>query len=1326
MPVQKQQAFENTRSSETDRHSAQQQGFADLNFRDRNTHLWDFAQRGLVYPSPHAIFALGFARTDESIQLSDLSSLMANLRKQIHESPELQQRNSSVVLGVGIRLWQRLSQENQRPLPKGLALNFPTPDGQSSTVFQRSSESFQDSDADLWFHIKSDDARACEYLLEEIQTQLAESLDSLISQQAATKSTQPDGNGGKVLGCRFSENLNNPADPITIGKHSVVSNEDIAHVGASYVLAQRFQINWEQLHMMTEEQIEDIIGRKTDDTIIPNRDTRSHIRSARVQDENGNTTPVLRLGLPFGQSPYLDNPALAPKGSNIADEQGIFFAGYAKSLKILENIMNNQIGSSEHFMNDRLFNHVKSDLGGFFYIPSLVDLGLDQQPDYRHEWQGKARQEWQRFPGVNWSRLDRHFNDESDSDYLYYNHKHYLYRMATMDEAERSRFNPPTPRILSLLENTFSRWQDGWYIDRRQQEMGQLSDYLQAYQGDDKPDDIMSESIMIRKGWAIRMTLHLYSSQEYGFRGQRLKLPDGRIIPFCGHYQPPEGEIINGADTFRIEPEEIIVGGMPNLSLGQGRYVMKYLSDQERQDAFLVNLSEASGVGHVIPGFEKLLDRGLNGLIEDIQVQQNRHTTTDAKELCQSAVLALQGISEYSLRYAQLAEQMQTELTDPGQHWERQNLKAIAERMTYLATEKPRTLIDALQLIYTLHSNLHMNGEPTSLGRLDQLVKHFYDADLAAGRLTAQEAQEAMDAFFIKLDEKVQQNRLHVEDHQPFGNLAMGGSSGPYPQGGGINQWVQQLTVGGALPDEAEQATSDYNAITRICLKSIARLPLNAPCVSLRVRSDIDEETIEDAAKAILSGGAHPILLNDDHFIEGIRQSGEGVGGSPSGQSLSEDTGGKWQADVSLRSARNYACDGCYEPMFPGENWFSLGGFTTLQPLECALNKGRIYASAGMGYLRGQAVSFTSEDPSAITSFEQLSQLYLKHFEWLNRKSFNGQLQSFGANTQYCPSPLLSVFIDDCIGKGRDYYDGGARYNVYGPCYTALSSTINSLWAIKTMVFDKATAVTSLPELVECLSCDWGHKMTEPFVSQLAGESRIAAKADRYKRLRAIALALPRYGRGDAQLDQFGDQLIAQIARLSVETLTQPLHQTRDQLKALAEKMGTEDHPFGIQIQPGVGTFENHVEMGFGSGASADGRRENATIASDLSPTPSPSDKAPEHQPAPFGQALKGFGGEGVKKITNGAPTDFNIAEDFPLESVKDVIRQFARGESANILTVTTASPDSFTRGMSDPERFDLLRVRTGGWSEFFTAMFPDKQEQHRRRPLSTPDSDDA
>jgi pyruvate-formate lyase len=272
------------------------------------------------------------------------------------------------------------------------------------------------------------------------------------------------------------------------------------------------------------------------------------------------------------------------------------------------------------------------------------------------------------------------------------------------------------------------------------------------------------------------------------------------------------------------------------------------------------------------------------------------------------------------------------------------------------------------------------------------------------------------------------------------------------------------------------------------------------------------------------------------------------------------------------------------------------------------------------------------------------------------------------------------------------------------------------------MVYDPLTAVTTLPELLECLCCDWGYKMTEPFISNLAGHARIAAQADRYKRLREIALAQPRYGRGHSEVDKLGNQIIEMIATISVKTFTDPWPQFAQSLQNLTKRYSSENHPFGIQIQPGVGTFENHVEMGAWNGASADGRRLGTTVASDLSPSPSPADLAIDHQAVEFGLALQGFEGNGTDLMSDGAPTDFNIREDFDVQSLINVLKQFSRGASSNILTITVANPETFTEAVSSPEQYNLLRVRTGGWTNFFTSVFPVIQDQHRRRPISTPD----
>lgn len=1284
----------------------------NLTFNERMHQVWKHTQRGLVYPSPHAIFTTFWLKNPPSRE--SLAVLMASIRHKINTDARLQNRNTTLVLGVSFSNWAEISAANNLPLPKGMSLNYPRADDPyTSRVFEDSRGIFQESNGSLWFHIKSDDELACDLILAELVVALKEDIEDYFAQKAASKSSKKDGLNGKVLGCRFSENLNNPSDPISLAKHVLVGGEDMDHFGASFVLAQRFLINWDQINMMTESQIEDLIGRKTNDTIIPVRDTRSHIKNARLQDANGNTTPILRLGLPFGQANQYSAGFRAPKSVTVSDEEGIYFAGFCKDVKILENILRNQIGPDAGFMSDRLFNNLHSDLGGFFYIPSLEDLGLHEQKDYSNDFSSFDQGDWSRFPGVDWTRLDRHFTTASDNGLMYYNHKNYLFTMSTGIGRDNHFFKAPSVRILSLLENIFSLWQDNWYFDRKQEEIKEdIRYYIDKFAATDKPGDIMKESIMIRKGWAIRLSLNLFTSEDYGFRGRRIRLSDGTLVPYSSALEK-KGTVVYGSDTYRVSPEEIIVGAMPNLTLGEGRYVMKYLSESERLDGFLANLSEASGVGHIIPHYEKALNMGLDAMKAEVLGYLKKETDTTKKELYQSAWLSLEGISEYCLNYAALARKTAQKMAE-GQQWEKDNLENIAQRMTKLATQKPDTFVEAVQFLFTLHNCLHLNGEPTALGRLDQWLLPFYEND----SISLEEAQEIIDAFYVKLDEKIQQNRIFMEDHQPFGNLAMGGSSGPYPQGASLGQWIQQVTVGGTVADgtpDFAQTKPAYNDLTRVFIRASGRLPLNAPCLSLRTRKDIPDDILEEAAHAVLSGGAHPILLNDEKIIAGLYHSGDNVGGT-----LGHETKA-WNPAVEMRSAQNYACDGCYEPQFPGENWFSLGGFSTLQPLECALNQGRTYSSAGQSYLFGQTVSLNSKPATQITSFEELLEIYFQHFDWLNRKAFNGQLMSYGANTRFCPSLILNVLVDDCLAKGLDFYEGGAKYNIYGPCYIALSSAINSLFAIKKMVFDRKTAVTTLPELLECLCCDWGYKMTEPFISSLAGESRIAARTDRFKRLREVALEQPRYGRGVAEVDELGNLVVETIAKLSVQNFTEPWPQFYQTLKNMATKYGTEEHPFGIQIQPGVGTFENHVEMGAWNGASADGRRLGTTVASDLSSAPSMADLDIDHQYAGFEESLAGFEGAGTDLLCDGAPTDYNIAENFPPERLKQIMRQFANGHASNILTVTVANAHTFADAIEQPEQYDLLRVRTGGWTNFFTSVFPVIQQQHERRPVSTP-----
>jgi pyruvate-formate lyase len=175
------------------------------------------------------------------------------------------------------------------------------------------------------------------------------------------------------------------------------------------------------------------------------------------------------------------------------------------------------------------------------------------------------------------------------------------------------------------------------------------------------------------------------------------------------------------------------------------------------------------------------------------------------------------------------------------------------------------------------------------------------------------------------------------------------------------------------------------------------------------------------------------------------------------------------------------------------------------------------------------------------------------------------------------------------------------------------------------------------------------------------------------------------------------------------------------------------DRPFEILLTPGVGTFEQYVFGGSFAGATPDGRRAGQSIATDLSAAPLPEDLEPiiRDDADPQGplyarqarllDAFKSWAHPSVSRLSDGAPSDFNIREDFPEGKLVDALRAFAKGKGSNMMTVTVANPETLRKAEQDPDGYNLVRVRMGGWTEFFSVLFPPHKKHHRRRLIYTP-----
>ncbi|KAK7075559.1 hypothetical protein SK128_021984 [Halocaridina rubra] len=1131
----------------------------------------------------------------------------------------------------------------------------------NSKLLTKNSKKFVSTPGDVFFYIKSDILHNADQLLDLLRDELHHHRRIVVTDKYITESVSHGSTD--IIGGLFREGLGNFSDPVSTNQHILINGTGKGMPGGTYMMTQKFKINWDVVGTRSKTQKEDMIGRRVmTNTIIPTNYERRHIKRAHFVDDFPPPCNVLRgfrrvfrQSLPYGKS-----------DTGHGREEGVFYLSITKSttvfVELLEHLAGVQANSPHGEITvDDLISALIPLEGTFWYVPNRQELELD-------------------MPGICKVDLDPHWEVTSSNPYMFYNQKYYMHAM-TNGRYESGEV--PTSRVLRLLGYAFEQWNHHWFRIQTTPDMPSLQDILHPHEA-----RYITASIPIRKAFSIKKSLgELFTTSDvtkdpsefYGFR----------------------------ADLFNIHPDELIVGRMPKFSLGLGKTVVNYLTEEERMKAFLVGLSEVAGVGHIMPQHEKLLSLGLDGMIADMKRRKEAAGLSEVKqEFYECGILAYEGMQMYMENYAKLAEHL-SKLTHEYSKSEIDNLASISKRMQKLAHEPAENLLEAVQIIFTLHSCLHLTGEPVAVGRFDQFLEPYQYS------CSTDEAQEIIDCFWIKLSERVLINRSNIVDLTQWGSVAVPyASNGLFPNGDSINQWVQQLTVGGYKPCDKEDCAPATNKITMLCLKAARRLPLNAPCLSLRLYDGISADIIVEAAKSLLSGGAHPILPHDDRICPGLLKAGS-----------------KLSRPMPKSDARDYACDGCYEPMIAGKSEFAFTYIPLPQITELTMNQGTLYALSGPNYLKGIAASFTTSHPENIKSFEMFKDIFAKHLKIQLERNLFSVIINYGNIWKYCPSPLLSPVIDGCLETGRDIYNAGSKYHILSCMFVGFSTCIDSLYAIKKMCYDDGTATVSLAELLTCLKCDWGYQMQEPFVDDVAGPIRTKEKKDYYGILRQQALSFTKFGTEAAVENPDIQDLVAWLSELIIQTFDEVVYNEDEddplvqQLKTLKEKYTDHDNdvPFEFLFTPGSGTFEGYVGWGLACGASADGRREGMPIASDFSPSPTPQDSRPYPPYSEVFKTLKNWDYPAINEgFSCGAEIDLNISEEFPMEELVRLIYKFSHQEGdigGNLLTVTCANEDTYAKAAESPEKYGLLRVRMGGWTEFFTAMFDAHQEQHMRRP---------
>ena len=448
-------------------------------------------------------------------------------------------------------------------------------------------------------------------------------------------------------------------------------------------------------------------------------------------------------------------------------------------------------------------------------------------------------------------------------------------------------------------------------------------------------------------------------------------------------------------------------------------------------------------VGEITPDYQDVLfKKGFGGIIREAKEHLSKLSETSAEDMKKndfynSIIITSEGIITLANRYSAKAKEM-AELEKDATR--KEELLKIADICSRIPENPPTTFYEAIQMLWFTQVGGIISENPLALnvGRFDQFMYPYYKSDIEKGIMTKDQIQELIDALWLKLSEWVW--TISANTAEFFA---------------GYNQF-QNLTVGGKTR-EGKDATND---LSFMALKATERVKTHQPGLSVRIHQDCPNEFLEAVTYLVSKGTGFPAIHSDSAGYQMLINAG-----------------------YEPEDARDWNNCGCVVPHFrkTGE-WTSAVNINFTAALEFALNQGKSRIS-------GEKIGLDEKNPATFETYEKVENAFYKQFDNLIKHSIIATLLAQKLHKEMVPRPFLSSCIEDCMVKGKDLVDAGAKYNI-GPVLTGigLAVTSNSLAVIKKLVFEDK--VTDMETIIKALDANW----------------------EGYEELRQRAVAVPKYG----------------------------------------------------------------------------------------------------------------------------------------------------------------------------------------------------------------------
>ena len=586
---------------------------------------------------------------------------------------------------------------------------------------------------------------------------------------------------------------------------------------------------------------------------------------------------------------------------------------------------------------------------------------------------------------------------------------------------------------------------------------------------------------------------------------------------------------------------------------------------------------------------------------------------TDKQQELEAMAISCDAAILFAERHAQLAEEMAAREQNPQRKAE---LEKIASVCHWVPAHAPRDLWEAIQMYWFVHLGTvtELNGwDSMNPGHIDQHLFPFYEKGLKDGTLTRDQAKELLSCLWIKFNNQPAPPKVGVTALE----------SGTYNDFTNIN-------IGGVKRD----GTSAANEISYMILEIQEELHELQPGLSIHIAENTPDDFLMAGLKVIRQGHGYPSVFNPDTYVKEMVRAGK-----------------------TVEDAREGGCSGCIEVGAFGKEAYLLTGYlNTPKILEITLNN-------GYDPVAKKQLGLKTGDPRTFKTFDELYEAWHKQMIYfVNLKlAVNNYIERMFS--LYAPATFLSLYIDDCIEKGRDYYSGGARYNTtYIQC-TGLGTITDCFTTLKKHVFEEHRY--TMDDLLKAVDKNWeGEEVMRQYIRNHT----------------------PFFGNDDAYADDIAVRVYEDLVR-------------------------------AIEGRPNTRGGETHLNMlsttchnYFGSvcGASVNGRFAKFAISDGTSPAHGSDSHGPTAVIKSLGKLDQTKSG-GTLLNVRFTPQLFKRDED--IKKCASLIRTYFKfgGHHIQFNIVDTAT---LLDAQKHPDQYKDLLVRVAGYSDYFNDMTEQLQNE--------------